>query len=95
VRCGQCGALVGEGYRFCDMVGFTPLSEARDPEAVRELLSEYFSVARTVVTRYGGVVEKFIGAAVSGVASVASRCSTGPMLLSTANASTPKPQRRA
>src|SRR5271170_4088361 len=46
---------------FCDVVGFTPLSEARDPEAVRELLSEYFAVARTVIGRYGGVVEKFIG----------------------------------
>jgi class 3 adenylate cyclase len=42
---------------FCDVAGFTPLSEARDPEAVRELLSEYFSVARTVIGRYGGVVE--------------------------------------
>jgi class 3 adenylate cyclase/predicted ATPase len=131
VRCGQCGALLGEGYRFCgdcgapaggcpscgaqvdpgkrfchacgfalsedkatpvagpvataglrhepvaerrvcsvlfcDMVGFTPLSEARDPEAVRELLSDYFSVARTVVSRYGGIVEKFIGDAVMAV----------------------------
>ena len=36
---------------FCDVVGFTPLSEARDPEAVRELLSQYFRVARTVITR--------------------------------------------
>ena len=52
---------------FCDVVGFTPLSEARDPEAVRELLSEYFEVARTVITRYGGVVEKFIGDAVMAV----------------------------
>jgi class 3 adenylate cyclase/predicted ATPase len=52
---------------FCDVVGFTPLSEARDPEAVRELLSEYFTVARTVITRYGGVVEKFIGDAVMAV----------------------------
>jgi class 3 adenylate cyclase len=52
---------------FCDVVGFTPLSEARDPEAVRELLSQYFSVARTVITRYGGVVEKFIGDAVMAV----------------------------
>jgi class 3 adenylate cyclase/predicted ATPase len=52
---------------FCDVVGFTPLSEARDPEAVRELLSEYFAVARTVITRYGGVVEKFIGDAVMAV----------------------------
>jgi len=52
---------------FCDMVGFTPLSEARDPEAVRELLSEYFAVARTVIGRYGGAVEKFIGDAVMAV----------------------------
>ena len=52
---------------FCDLVGFTPLSEARDPEAVRELLSEYFRVARTVIGRYGGVVEKFIGDAVMAV----------------------------
>jgi class 3 adenylate cyclase/tetratricopeptide (TPR) repeat protein len=52
---------------FCDVVGFTPLSEARDPEAVRELLSEYFRVARTVISRYGGVVEKFIGDAVMAV----------------------------
>ncbi|MGH3287755.1 MAG: zinc-ribbon domain-containing protein, partial [Streptosporangiaceae bacterium] len=52
---------------FCDIVGFTPLSEARDPEAVRELLSEYFEVARTVIGRYGGVVEKFIGDAVMAV----------------------------
>src|SRR6202021_2659341 len=52
---------------FCDVVGFTPLSESRDPEAVRELLSEYFAVARTVVGSYGGVVEKFIGDAVMAV----------------------------
>jgi class 3 adenylate cyclase/predicted ATPase len=52
---------------FCDVVGFTPLSEARDPEAVRELLSQYFGVARTMITRYGGVVEKFIGDAVMAV----------------------------
>jgi class 3 adenylate cyclase/tetratricopeptide (TPR) repeat protein len=52
---------------FCDVVGFTPLSEARDPEAVRELLSRYFSVARTMVGRYGGTVEKFIGDAVMAV----------------------------
>ena len=52
---------------FCDVVGFTPLSESRDPEAVRELLSRYFEVARTVIGRYGGMVEKFIGDAVMAV----------------------------
>jgi class 3 adenylate cyclase/predicted ATPase len=52
---------------FCDLVGFTPLSEARDPEDVRDLLSRYFDVARTVIGRYGGSVEKFIGDAVMAV----------------------------
>ncbi len=52
---------------FCDVVGFSPLSESRDPETVRELLSRYFDVARTVIGRYGGVVEKFIGDAVMAV----------------------------
>ena len=52
---------------FGDLVGFTTLSELRDPEDVRELLSQYFAVARTVVGRYGGTIEKFIGDAVMAV----------------------------
>ena len=52
---------------FGDLVGFTTLSEARDPEEVRELLSHYFATARTIVERYGGTVEKFIGDAVMAV----------------------------
>jgi class 3 adenylate cyclase len=52
---------------FCDLVGFTPLSESRDHEAVRELLSCYFETARTIIGRYGGVIEKFIGDAVMAV----------------------------
>ena len=39
---------------FCDVAVFTLLGEARDPEAVRELLSEYFDRARMVIGRYGG-----------------------------------------
>lgn len=52
---------------FCDLVGFTPLAETRDPEVVRELLSRYFEATRTVIGRYGGTVEKFIGDAVMAV----------------------------
>ena len=52
---------------FVDLVGFTTLSEDRDPEAVRELLSAYFDEARTIVSRYGGTIEKFIGDAVMAV----------------------------
>jgi len=52
---------------FCDLVGFTPLAEKRDPEEVRDLLSGYFELARAIVARYGGIVEKFIGDAVMAV----------------------------
>src|SRR5436309_3126200 len=52
---------------FADLVGFTPLSESRDAEEVRDLLSRYFAQARTVIERYGGTVEKFIGDAVMAV----------------------------
>ncbi len=52
---------------FVDLVGFTTLSEHRDAEEVRELLTRYFDNARTVISRYGGTVEKFIGDAVMAV----------------------------
>src|SRR5437762_131092 len=52
---------------FGDLVGFTTLSEGRDAEEIRELLSGYFAGARTVVERYGGTIEKFIGDAVMAV----------------------------
>ena len=52
---------------FADLVGFTTLSEKRDAEEVRELLTEYFDTTRLVIERYGGTVEKFIGDAVMAV----------------------------
>jgi class 3 adenylate cyclase/tetratricopeptide (TPR) repeat protein len=52
---------------FADLVGFTTLSENRDAEEVRELLTRYFETARRIVSRYGGTIEKFIGDAVMAV----------------------------
>jgi class 3 adenylate cyclase/tetratricopeptide (TPR) repeat protein len=52
---------------FVDLVGFTPLSEKRDPEEVRELLTRYFDRSQAIVDNYGGTVEKFIGDAVMAV----------------------------
>jgi class 3 adenylate cyclase len=52
---------------FAALVGFTPLSESRDPEEVRELLSRYFDRCRRLIEIYGGTVEKFIGDAVMAV----------------------------
>ena len=52
---------------FADLVGFTTLSESRDSEEVRELLTRYADLSRTLIARYGGTVEKFIGDAVMAV----------------------------
>jgi class 3 adenylate cyclase/tetratricopeptide (TPR) repeat protein len=52
---------------FVDLVGFTPLAEKRDPEHIRELLSDYFDRAQRIIDSYGGTVEKFIGDAVMAV----------------------------
>jgi class 3 adenylate cyclase/tetratricopeptide (TPR) repeat protein len=52
---------------FADLVSFTSLSESRDAEEVRELLSRYFDTCRRLITLYGGTVEKFIGDAVMAV----------------------------
>jgi predicted ATPase/class 3 adenylate cyclase len=80
--CGDCGASLTAAavpgpapvserrlvsILFADLVGFTTLSESRDPEEVRELLSRYFDACRRLVELYGGTVEKFIGDAVMAV----------------------------
>jgi class 3 adenylate cyclase/tetratricopeptide (TPR) repeat protein len=64
-------AIAGElrvvSVLFLDLVGYTSLSESRDAEDVRALLSRYFDTARTIVGRHGGSIEKFIGDAVMAV----------------------------
>ena len=52
---------------FCDLVAFTAMSEAADPEDVDRVLGEYFAQATRVIESHGGTVEKFIGDAVVGV----------------------------
>ncbi len=52
---------------FADLVGFTGLSQSRDPEDVRALLSVYFETCSSLIERYGGTVEKFIGDAVMAI----------------------------
>jgi len=81
--CGECGASLADenavpaaapaaerrlvSVLFADLVGFTTLSETRDAEEVRELLSRYFEACRRLIELYGGTVEKFIGDAVMAV----------------------------
>ncbi len=52
---------------FADLVGYTSLSEGRDPEDLRSMLTNYYDRCREIIDRYGGVTDKFIGDAVMGV----------------------------
>jgi class 3 adenylate cyclase len=81
--CGECGSSLAVAQApevaepaaerklvsvlFADLVGFTSLSEQRDAEDTRELLSRYFDTCRRLIELYGGTVEKFIGDAVMAV----------------------------
>jgi class 3 adenylate cyclase/tetratricopeptide (TPR) repeat protein len=52
---------------FCDVVSSTELGERLDAESLRRVLARYFSTMKTVIERYGGTLEKFIGDAVLAV----------------------------
>jgi DNA-binding SARP family transcriptional activator len=52
---------------FVDVVDSTTLAAELDPEAYRGVLRRYYRVARPVLERHGGTVEKFIGDAVVAV----------------------------
>ena len=52
---------------FCDVTGSTALGERLDSESLRRVMERYFTLARNVLERHGGTVEKFIGDAVMAV----------------------------
>ena len=76
--CDACGRSVAlaeaaEPFRktvtvlFSDVVGSTSLGEQLDPEALSQLMTEYFDAMRPIVERYGGTLAKFVGDAVLAV----------------------------
>jgi adenylate cyclase len=46
---------------FSDIVGFTSLSERREPEEVVSLLNEYFKEMTDIIFRWDGTLDKFVG----------------------------------
>ena len=46
---------------YCDIRGFTPLSEGLNPDALVELLNEHFTAMTRIVFEYKGTLDKFIG----------------------------------
>jgi len=49
---------------FCDLRGFTPMSETMAPERLRELLNLYFLRMSQIIHGHNGTLDKFIGDAV-------------------------------
>ncbi len=70
--CASCGhALVNRGDErriatvlFADLVGFTTMSEALDPEQVKNLVDACFQLLARDVTAFGGQVDKIVGDAI-------------------------------
>jgi predicted ATPase/class 3 adenylate cyclase len=52
---------------FADLVESTRLGHELDPEALSALMSRYFERMKDAVVRHGGIVEKFIGDAVTAI----------------------------
>ena len=46
---------------FCDLVGSTALSARLDPEDLRDVFAAYHGAVAATVTRFGGVVAKYMG----------------------------------
>lgn len=52
---------------FADIRGFTSISEKLPAQQVSEILNEYFSEMEPIITRYNGIINKFIGDAILAV----------------------------
>ena len=52
---------------FADIRGFTSMSEKMSAEDVSKILNEYFSEIEPIITKYNGVINKFIGDAVMAI----------------------------
>ena len=52
---------------FADIRGFTSMSETMSAQQVSEILNEYFTEMEPIITRYNGIINKFIGDAVMAI----------------------------
>lgn len=55
------GEVVEAAVLFCDIRGFTAMTDGMPPAGVIELLNEHMTALTRVVAEHGGVVDKFVG----------------------------------
>ena len=76
--CWNCGARLVDTERgpeerkivtilFCDLVGFTAMSDNADPEDVKATLRPYHARMKQEIEHFGGTLDKFIGDGALGV----------------------------
>ena len=58
------GETLSVTVMFCDIRGFTTLSENMAPEKIVSLLNEYFMGLEKCISAHGGVINKYIGDAI-------------------------------
>jgi len=61
------GELREASVIFCDIRGFTPLTQGMDPAEVITMLNEHMTALANVVNEHHGIVDKFIGDCVMAV----------------------------
>ncbi len=52
---------------FCDVRGFTKLGESLDPAELMRVINQYLSLASDAINLYEGIVDKYLGDAVTGL----------------------------
>ena len=55
------GRAVEGSVLFADIQGYTALSERRSPEALGQMLNEFFGPMAECIARHGGTVDKYMG----------------------------------
>ncbi|HTM46436.1 MAG TPA: adenylate/guanylate cyclase domain-containing protein [Polyangiaceae bacterium] len=65
------GELISAAIWFCDLRGFTSISDRTSPTKVVEILDTYFDCVAGVIAKHGGEVLKFIGDAILAIFPVA------------------------
>jgi class 3 adenylate cyclase len=55
------GELRDVAVLFCDIRGFTPMSEELSPKEVVSFLNDYYSIMSEIVKQYNGSVNQFVG----------------------------------